>query len=217
MKEKHYLITAIVLSFVVSNVIAIFALASNGLFISASGRFTLLPYLRWMPTIFVTAMLFNCVVMSHKFAKGRFQEILFVVSALLLIAEVLSYLVFALVECKFNFVIIDWFGSFDVMCVSGLYYLFLIIIFGLLFTGYCTIINKHFLSIFSKNGPYGKLKQVKDSNLENPLSLKTLVQRAWHIFHRQYIDTGNSNRKYVITPPSIQTEDVDQSGYVRLV
>ncbi len=167
MKQKHYLLIAIIISFVVSNVIAIPVLVTKGLFVSAAGSFTIIPYLRWTLTILIISMLFNCVVMSHKFASGRFQEILFVIAALLLISMIFSFLIFALVDCKFEFTIIDWFGAFDMMLISYMYYIFLGIIFAVLFTLYCLLINKNFLSVFSKNGPYGKLKQVRDSNLEN--------------------------------------------------
>ena len=167
MKQKHYLLIAIIISFVVSNVIAIPVLETKGLFISATGSFTIIPYLRWTLTILIISMLFNCVVMSHKFASGRFQEILFVIAAILLISMIFSFLIFALVDCKFEFTIIDWFGAFDMMLTSYVYYIFLGVIFALLFTLYCLLINKNFLSVFSKNGPYGKLKQVRDSNLEN--------------------------------------------------
>ena len=167
MKQRHYLYIAIIISFVVSNVIAIPVLLTKGMFTSASGGFTMIPYLRWIATIFILLMLFSCVVLSHKFASGRFQEILFVLSSLLLISMVFSYLVFTLVDCKLEFTIIDWFGTFDVMLIAYLYYIILAIVFAVIFVVYCAFINKKFLTIFSKNGVYGKLKQVKDSNLEN--------------------------------------------------
>ena len=167
MKQRYYLYIALIVSFVVSNVIAIPVLMTLGLFKAPTGSFTILPYLRWTITIFVIAMLLSCVVLSHKFASGRFQEILFVVAALLLVSIILAFIIFTLVECRFDFTVIDWFGSFDSMSISGIYYLFLVLTFGVIFALYCIFINKNFLSIFSKNGVYGKLKQVKDSNLEN--------------------------------------------------
>jgi hypothetical protein len=167
MKKRHYLFIAIIISLVISNAIAIPVLSAKGLFTSPEGAFTIYPYLRWALSIFTIVLLFCCVVMSHKFATGRFQEILFVVSAILLISIILSFLVFALADCKFEFAIIDWFGAFDMMAVSVMYYLFLGVVFALLFILYGIVINKNFFSVFSKNGPYGKLKQVKDSNLEN--------------------------------------------------
>lgn len=167
MKKRYYLYIAIIIALVISNVIAIPILISKGMFTTPEGNFTLINYLRWASGIFIISMLFQCVVMSHKFATGRFQEILFIIASLLLISIIIDYLVFALMECNFELTVIDWYGSFDNMLLSGLFYLLLLFIFGGIFALYCFVINKNFLSIFSKNGPYGKLKQVKDSNLEN--------------------------------------------------
>ncbi len=167
MKKRYYLYIAIIIALVISNVIAIPILISKGMFTTPEGNFTLINYLRWASGIFIISMLFLCVVMSHKFATGRFQEILFIIASLLLISIIIDYLVFALMECSFELTVIDWYGSFDNMLLSGLFYLLLLFIFGGIFALYCFVINKNFLSIFSKNGPYGKLKQVKDSNLEN--------------------------------------------------
>ena len=166
MKRKHYLYIAIIISFVISNVIAISVLVSKGMFVNANGGFTMIPYLRWTLSIFIILMLFSSVVLSHKFASGRFQEILFVVASLLLISMVISYLAFTLIDCKLDFTVVDWFGTFDSMLIAYLYYIILLIVFVLMFAIYCAFINKKFLDIFS-NGPKGRLKQVNDSNLEN--------------------------------------------------
>ncbi|MBQ9448864.1 MAG: type IV secretory system conjugative DNA transfer family protein [Acholeplasmatales bacterium] len=167
MKQRHYFYMALIISFLVSNAIAVPVLVSTGLFTSVEGNFTMIPYIRWVVPFFVIMLLFMCVVMSHKFSSGKFQEVLFVLSALLLISIILSYIVFALISCKFEFTVIDWFGSFDQMVVSWLYYLMLILVFFSIFSLYCFVINKNFISIFAKDGPSGKLKQMKDSNLEN--------------------------------------------------
>ena len=167
MKKRHVLCLVIIISFILANVITIPVIKTRGMFVDATGSFTLVPYFRWMISIFIAFMLFQCIVASQKFATGRFQEILFVITSIMLISVILSYLLFALFDCKFEFGIIDWLGTFDKMIVSGLYYLFLIIVFLGLFVLYCFVINKNFISVFAKNGPNGKLKQVKDSNLEN--------------------------------------------------
>ncbi len=167
MKQRHYLYIAIIISLIVSNAIAVPILLSKGMFTSVEGVFTIFPYLRWTLNIFVITMLFHCVVMSHKFASGKFQEVLFVLSALLLISIILAFLIFTLADCKFDFTVVDWFGAFDNMPITWMYYLFLGITFGVMLALYCAVINKNFLSVFSKNGVSGKLKQVKDSNLEN--------------------------------------------------
>jgi type IV secretion system protein VirD4 len=167
MKKRHVLYIVIIISFIISNLIAIPVIRARGLFQSASGSFTLVPYFKWMGTIFIIFMLFNCIVASQKFASGRFQEVLFIITSILLISMILSYLVFALIQCKFEIGIIDWLGSFDMMIVSGPYYLILAFVFCGLTAFYSVAINKNFITIFSKNGVDGKLKQVKDSNLEN--------------------------------------------------
>ncbi len=167
MKKRHVLYIVIIISFIISNLIAIPVIRARGLFQSASGSFTLVPYFKWMGTIFIIFMLFNCIVASQKFASGRFQEVLFIITSILLISMILSYLAFALIQCKFEIGIIDWLGSFDMMIVSGPYYLILAFVFCGLTAFYSVAINKNFITIFSKNGADGKLKQVKDSNLEN--------------------------------------------------
>lgn len=167
MKKRHYFLLAIIIALIISNAIAIPILITKGLFTNPDGSFTIVNYVRWILNIMIIMMLFQCVVMSHKFASGRFQELLFIFASILLISVIVGYLVFALFECKFEFTIVDWYGSFDNMLLSGMYYLILFLVFFSFFALYAFVINKNFLSIFSKNGPYGKLKQVKDSNLEN--------------------------------------------------
>lgn len=166
MKQRHYLCMALIISFVVANAISLPILVSKQMFSTPEGSFTIVPYIRWVITIFVIAFLFLCVVMSHKFSTGKFQEVLFIISALLEISIILSYLLFALISCRFEFTVIDWFGSFDEMGISWVYYLLLTLVFLTIFALYCFVINKNFISIFSKNGPSGKLKQVS-ANLEN--------------------------------------------------
>ena len=169
MKKGHILLIAIGASLVLSNIITIPVVYVEGLFHTAAGEFTMLNYLRWELFYFVTFMLFNCLILSHKFAKGRFQEILFVVAAILLISELFGYLLFTLVECKFDFKVVDWFGSMDHMMTSWMYYMIVGGTFGVIFLVYAVFINKNFVKVFSKSGveTNGKLKQVKDTNLEN--------------------------------------------------
>ena len=164
MKKMHVFLIAVIIAFVVSNIIAIPILISKGMFTNASGAFTTLNYLRWEIALFLILMVFMCIALSHKFTQGKFQEVLFVVSALLMISIVLGYIIFALIECNFDFTVIDWFGSFDTMIISIKYYIIVLLTFGSLFALYCIFINKNFLSIFGTNS---KLKPVKDSNLEN--------------------------------------------------
>ena len=169
MKKKTVFLIAILTSFLLSNVVTLPVMIVKGLFHDAAGSFTMLNYIRWELFVFVTFMLFNCLFMSHKFAAGRGQELLFVVAAILLIAELFCYLLFTLIECKFDFKIVDWYGSLDKVMTSWKYYLMLVGVFALLLILYALFVNRNFLQIFSRTGfnVSGKLKQVNDSNLEN--------------------------------------------------
>ena len=106
------------------------------------------------------------VTMSTRFVSGVIQEILFIFSSILLISAIVSYIVFALIDCAFQFALIDWLGALGRMPVSWIYLLVLGIVFIAFFAVYVLLINKNFL-----NTLLGKkrndLKQVKGSNLEN--------------------------------------------------
>ena len=167
MKKRHYLYLVIGIAFVLSNIIAVPILISKGMFFDASENFVLGNYVRLVSTFFIPFMLLECVILSHKFSSGRFQEILFVLSAILLISTIFSYLLFALINCTFDFSIVDWFEALNIAIITPLYYLLLGGIFLLLFIIYSFVINKNFFSVFKNNGVDGKLKQVNDSNLEN--------------------------------------------------
>ena len=169
MKKRHIFLISILCSLVLSNIITIPVMVVQGLFHTSSGDFTILNYIKWELFYFVTFMLFSCLILSHKFATGRFQEILFVVSALLLIAELFGYILFTLIECRFDFKVVDWFGSMDKMMTAWMYYMIVGGAFGVMFLVYAIFINKNFVTLFNKSGidASGKLKQVKDTNLEN--------------------------------------------------
>ena len=189
MKKTHVLYIAIIIAFVVSNIIAIPILVGKGMFFNSTGSFTILNYLRWEITIFIILMVFMCIIMSHKFATGKFQEVLFVVSAILMISMVLGYIIFALIECGFDFTVIDWFGSFDTMMINFIYYFIVLLTFASLFFLYCIFINKNFLSIFGNNS---KLKAVKDSNLENS---RWMNDKEKEKIFKEYLYTGLNDVK----------------------
>ena len=169
MKKQHVLLIVILSAFVLSNIVTIPVVAVKGMFFNAAGNFTILAYLRWEIFLFVTFMLFGCVLLSHKFASGKLQEVLFVVSAILLISEVFSYILFTLIDCRFEFAVVDWYGSLNQIMTSWQYYMILIGTFGALFLVYALFINKNFIQVFARSGmgASGKLKQIKDTNLEN--------------------------------------------------
>ena len=168
MKKSHYFLIAVAVSFLVSNLITIPVMVAKDFFHNAQGAFTILPYLRWEGFFLFFFVALSCVLASHKFTTGRFHEVLFILSSLVVIDIFLSYLVFTLVECEFKLTEVDWLGSLDVMTISWKFYLIGIAIFILLLFGY-SFINKDFITIFTKDGIFGKgkLKQVSNSNLEN--------------------------------------------------
>lgn len=169
MKKRNIFLIALLTAFVLSNIVTLPVMFIKEMFQNAAGDFTLLNYIRWELFIFVTFMMFNCVLLSHKFASGRGQEIVFVVVAILVISELFSYLLFTLIDCKFDFKIVDWYGSLDQIMTSWQYYLILLGTFALLFLSYLLFINRNFLQVFSRTSlnTSGKLKQVNDTNLEN--------------------------------------------------
>ena len=169
MKKRNAFLIAFLTAFLLSNVVVVPVLIDTGMFFNAFGEFTISNYLRWEIFVFVTFMLIECVTFSHKFSSGRVQEVLFIVSSLLFISELVSYLIFTLIDCGFDFSVVDWFGALDKGITDITYYGILFGIFIAFFLIYCAFINRNFIQVFAKSGvnASGKLKQVKDSNLEN--------------------------------------------------
>ena len=66
-------------------------------------------FLRWSIFLYVILMLISNVVLSHKFAQGRLQEILFLASTALLVSNLLAFVLYALIKSNFNFKLLDWF------------------------------------------------------------------------------------------------------------
>lgn len=115
---------------------------------------------------FVTFSLIATVLFSSRFISGVVQEILFIDASLLLISEILSFLLFALIDCGFEFALIDWLGALGRMPVAWQFYVTLLIVFTGLFAIYVAFINKNFIATITGKGT-GELKRVKGSNLEN--------------------------------------------------
>ncbi len=114
----------------------------------------------------VLFFLIASVVASSKFASGVFQEMLFIFSSLAVISAVLSYLLFALIDCGFEFTIVDWLGSLGRMPISWVYLLVFVGVFVGLFLIYAFLINKNFFNTLLHKDA-NDLKRVKGSNLEN--------------------------------------------------
>ena len=134
--------------------------------------------------VFFTVFFFLifAVTMSSKFVSGLFQEILFIVASLLLISSVLSYVVFALIDCGFEFALIDWVGALGRMPASWQYLLTLGVIFVGLFLLYAFLINKNFFAtLLGKSS--SDLKPVKGSNLENSRWMNDKEKKNLFKFH----------------------------------
>ena len=165
MKKRHVLYIVIAGAILLSGGLTL-ALALNGFFNDYDGVLQTTSLIAFIIFFFVTFMMVASVVASSKFASGKFQEILFIFASILLICELLSYVIFALIEVKFEFIIIDWLGSLINMPHSGVYYAVLAGLFVGFTLLYIFVINKNFISVFSKNGASSP-KQIKGANLEN--------------------------------------------------
>ena len=165
MKKGHVLLIAIGVSLILAT-----ALTTLMFFLNVFHNYTDHVNFGYLISFFVFSTVFFfticSVTFSNRFASGLFQEILFIFSSLLLISIILSYLVFALVDCGFEFMLVDWLGSMGRMPASWNFYLILGGVFIGLFLLYAFLINKNFFSTLMGNKK-GELKQVKGSNLEN--------------------------------------------------
>ena len=172
MKKRFTILIAIITSIAISNLIVIPILIVNELFISETlvdgnivQSFTLSNYFRWEIFWFLSIFAFALMFISHKIFEGKLRTIVFYLSAAFIISEFLAYLFFALIDCRFEIAILDWFGSLDKAPASFIYWLVLAIVL-VLFTGiYGVFINKNFFKMLFTSSD--NLKQVKDSNLEN--------------------------------------------------
>ena len=188
MKKRHVLYIVIGASILLSGGLAL-PLFLNGYFNDYNEVFQPLSLIAFVIFFFVFFMLVASVLASNRFASGKFQEILFIDASILLISSLISYVVFALIEVKFEFGIIDWVGSLINMPRSGVYYAVL----GGLFVGlallYIFVINKNFISIFTNSGA-GSQKQIKKANLENSRWMNDAEKKQLFKFYN-YSELGN--------------------------
>lgn len=172
MKKRFTILIAIITSIAISNLIVIPILFVNELFISETlvdGKivqsFTMSNYVRWEIFWFLTVFAFALMFISHKIFEGKLRTIVFYLSAAFIISEFLAYLFFALIDCRFEIAILDWFGSLDKAPASFIYWLVFAIVLVLFTAIYGLFINKNFFKMLFTSSD--NLKQVKDSNLEN--------------------------------------------------
>lgn len=122
----------------------------------------------WTVYWYVNLMFVSNVLFSNKFAKGKAQEVLFFVAAEAVISNLLAYIIYCVIECKFNFRKLDWIGFLDKIVTFDFKYYGIVLILMLLLTVLLIkFVNPNLLN-FMKSGlrGKGKLKQI-DSNLEN--------------------------------------------------
>ena len=130
----------------------------------------------------VIFFLFASVIVSSKFASGVFQEILYIVSSLLLISGVVAFVFFALLDCHFQFNQIDWLGALGKMPKTWSYYLIHAGVFILFFVLYAAFINKNFIATITGKSN-DELKRVKGSNLENSRWMNDREKKTLFKFH----------------------------------
>ena len=155
----------------------------------------------------VTAFLALSVLFSHRFASGVVQEILFVFASIFVIAEILGYLVFSLIDCGFNFSEIDWLGAFTRSAVSWQYYVSVGVLFLAIFLLYILVINKDFLDMFTRKSGNG-VKQVKGSNLENSRWMTGKEKRSLFSYH-SYSELANVEKDGIPVGASLLGKDKD--------
>ena len=165
MRKSYVLYIVLGASLLLSGILTL-ALFLNGMFNDFKGVFHPNLLISFAVFFFVLFMEIASITVSNKFASGKFQEILFILASILLISEILGYIVFSLIECKFQFAQIDWLGSLINMPSSGIYFGVLAGFFVGITLLYIFVINKNFISVFtSKSGT--SAKQIKNANLEN--------------------------------------------------
>ena len=172
MKKGLVILITLGIALVISNIISIvvlLAVPASGGFHNPDGSFTMMNYLRWELFWFLSLAIFANILISHKYAFGRTQELLFLFSALFTICEVLAYVIYTLIDCSFNFSIIDWFGTLNNVMVAKWFYIVFAILYVVFFLVYAIFINKDFIKLFGRSGirGKGKLNQIEETNLEN--------------------------------------------------
>ena len=181
MKKRHVLYIVLGASFLLSGILTL-VLALNGLFNDYTETLNPTELVAFLFFFFVTFFLAASLIFSPKFVTGTVQEILFIFASLILISGIFGFLAFAIIDCKFEFALIDWVGSLIRMPSSWVYFLVTAGLFVVFFLIYIFLINKNFISVFTGNSNK-KLKQVKDSNLENS---RWLTEKERHKLFKYY-------------------------------
>ena len=153
-------------------IIQLICLALSGLIslfvLIAQESLAVVSFLRWFLFLYIILALLSNVVLSHRFASGRVQEVLFLLSTALLVSNLLGYLLFCLIKCRFDFKMLDWFGFLEgIVAFDAMYYGIVIVMFIAFVVVYCYFIDRRMLLMMRAGiRGSGKLKQV-ETNLEN--------------------------------------------------
>ena len=143
------------------------SLISLSILLSQDGL-TFVSFLRWSVFLYVILVLFSNVILSHKFAQGRVQEILFLISTAILVSNLIGYVFYCLIKCNFNFKLLDWFGFLEkVVAFDAMYYGIVLVTFIAFVAVYGYFIDRRMMLMLRAGlKGSGKLKQV-ETNLEN--------------------------------------------------
>ncbi|MBE6136575.1 MAG: DEAD/DEAH box helicase [Erysipelotrichaceae bacterium] len=164
MKKRYILYIVIAVALALGGAFA-GLMALGGFFDNYGAGFSFRQFIAFFIFFSVTFFALASIIISVRYTTGKLQEVLFVLFAILDITVIFAYLIYAVIDCRFEVAIIDWIGTLVNMPSSWIYFL----VFGFVYIGlfllYSFVINKGFLSVFGKNS--GELKQIKGSNLEN--------------------------------------------------
>ena len=182
MKKRHIFYIVVLVSVLLSGALTL-VLYLTGMFNHYTDQLDITNLIAFAIFFIVTFFLLLSIVLSSKFISGLVQELLFIFASLYAISWILAYIIFAFVDCSFEFVLLDWIGAFVRMPVSWQFYIALGGTFLILFLIYILAINKDFVSVLThKSG--NNLKQVKGSNLENSRWMNEKEKKSIFKYHQ---------------------------------
>ena len=206
MKKRHVFYIFVLISLAIGTALTL-ALFFAGMFNNYTENPDIVNAIAFGVVSVITAFLALSVLFSHRFASGVVQEILFVFASILVVAEILGYLVFSLIDCGFTFNEIDWLGAFTRSAVSWQYYVSVGVLFLAIFLLYILIINKDFLDIFTRKSGNG-VKPVKGSNLENSRWMTSKEKKSLFSYY-SYSELGNVEKDGIPVGASLIGKDKD--------
>lgn len=179
---------------ITQSVCAFIALILSFLILYTNKTLSFLELLRWTLFFYVFFASFSVAIFSSKLFKDKVLTLMSFIFTVLTISFLLGFILFALVDSKFNLSKIDWLVAiqkavnFDTTFL-GLVFLFVVLTIVL----YCTVLDRRFI-LFFKGGVFGKgkLKQI-DANLENSHWL-TKQEREKIFKHYTYTELSNISK-----------------------